>query len=87
MATGGCVAGAANHDVAQVLVAGLSPLGCGSGSVCVWGGDELSRALDPSGQHKARTRLTIHFWRFGTDDDWRHVIEQARKEAQVATSP
>lgn len=87
MAASGRVAGTANHDVVEVLVAGLSPLGCGSGGVCVWAGDELSRTLDASGQHQARARPTIHFWRVSTWNGWWHVIEQAGKEAHTFTSP
>lgn len=86
MAAGGRVAAPTNHDVVEVLVTGLSPFGRGSGGACVWACDESGSALHRAGQHHAWARLAIHFWRVGTDNGRRHVIEQAGKEAHTVTS-
>jgi hypothetical protein len=86
MAAGGRLAATTNHDVVEVLVTGLSPFGRGCGGVCVWAWDEPWSALDGFGWHQARARPTIHFWRVGTGNGWRYVIEQAGKEAHGVTS-
>ncbi len=89
MAPRGRIAGTANHDVVEVSVASLAPLRCGSGGVCVRAGQEVSRALGAGGQHLALARFwaTPQSCGVGTGDNWRHVIEQAGKEAHGFTSP
>ena len=49
MATGGRVAAPTNHDVVEVMVTGLSPIGRSSGGACVWVCDETGSALNRVG--------------------------------------
>ena len=88
MAVVGRVAAPTNHDVVEVLVTGLPPFGRGGGGACVWACDESGSALDRVGQHQARARFkaTPQICGVGTCNDWRHVIEQAGKEAHTVTS-
>lgn len=88
MPAGGRVAGTANHDVVEVLVAGVSPLRSGTGSAGVCGSNKLGWTLDRLGQHQVRARLATHrFLGRSPCNSRRHVIKQAGKKAHCATSP
>ena len=82
-------AGTTRHKVVDVLVTGVAPFRRCAGGIGVGACQQLDGAFDTLDQYQARTiRGAIRHGRFcSASDGRRHVVEQAGKEAQCATSP